>query len=144
MGHLLFLALAVILMGLVSFMGAEAAVGFATFYTPPYKPSKCHGFQDDGVMIAAASEEIWADGAACGKRFKVTCKAGTDLGQPHPCRGSGSVVVQVVDFCPPGCRGTIDLSQEAFASIANPDAGKIKISFHREGKPAHSKMRKSA
>lgn len=93
--------------------------------------SACDGYSNEGVMIAAASEAFWDNGGACGKKYTVKCVGATNQGDPHPCRGSGTVTVKIVDFCPPGCRGTIDLSQEAFASIANPDAGKIKITFNR-------------
>lgn len=82
-------------------------------------------------MIAAASDAIWDNRGACGRNYEVKCEGATNAGDPHPCRGDQSVVVKIVDYCPPGCRGTIDLSQEAFASIANPDAGKIKISFQQ-------------
>ncbi|CAK9174781.1 unnamed protein product [Ilex paraguariensis] len=110
-------------------LAAFADEGTATFYTPPYVPSACNGYNDDGVMIAAASDAIWDNGGACGTRYSVTCLSGTNLGEPHPCNGN-SVVVTIVDYCPPpGCRGTLDLSQEAFSSIANPDAGKINIHF---------------
>ncbi|KAK9130238.1 hypothetical protein Sjap_010725 [Stephania japonica] len=121
-------------MGLVLILGlsslASAVPGTATFYTPPYIPSSCYGFVNQGVMIAAASNEIWDNRAACGRMYRVTCVSGTNA-VPQPCRG-GSVTVMVVDYCPPpGCRGTIDLSQEAFAIIANPDAGKINIDYVR-------------
>ncbi|XP_050371818.1 EG45-like domain containing protein [Argentina anserina] len=107
---------------------AYADEGTATFYTPPYVPSSCNGLKNDGVMIAAASSAIWDNRGACGRRYRVKCTGATNQGVPKPCKGN-SVVVKIVDFCPPGCRGTIDLSQEAFAAIANPDAGKIKIEF---------------
>ncbi|KAK6136453.1 hypothetical protein DH2020_029809 [Rehmannia glutinosa] len=102
--------------------------GTATYYTAPYVPSSCDGYKNDGVMIAAASDTIWDNKAACGRTYKVKCTGATNKGVPNPCTGQ-SVVVRVVDYCPPGCRGTIDLSQEAFAVIANTDAGKIKIQF---------------
>ncbi|XP_022751628.1 EG45-like domain containing protein [Durio zibethinus] len=108
---------------------ASAIQGTATFYTPPYVPSSCNGFQNDGVMIAAASDAIWNNRAACNKRYSVRCTGATNLGVPQPCRG-GSIVVTVVDYCPPGCQGTIDLSQEAFAMIADPNAGKIQIEYN--------------
>ncbi|GMY35485.1 EG45-like domain containing protein [Fagus crenata] len=107
---------------------ANAAQGTATFYTPPYVPSSCYGYQDNGVMIAAASDAIWANRAACGRMYRVKCIGGTNQGVPQPCKGT-SVVVKIVDYCPPGCQGTIDLSKEAFSIIANPDAGKIKIEY---------------
>ncbi|XVE63435.1 hypothetical protein DITRI_Ditri07aG0020400 [Diplodiscus trichospermus] len=109
---------------------ASAIQGTATFYTPPYVPSSCNGFQNDGVMIAAASDAIWNNRAACNKRYSVRCTGGTNSGVPQPCRG-GSVVVKIVDYCPPpGCQATIDLSQEAFAMIADPNAGKIQIEYN--------------
>ncbi|XWS34350.1 hypothetical protein CRYUN_Cryun21dG0032100 [Craigia yunnanensis] len=115
---------------------AVADKGTATFYTPPYvrKPLRFNFFSlyNDGVMIAAASDAIWENRAACGRKYKVTCIGATNKGDPHPCRGNGNVIVKIVDYCPsPACQGTIDLSQEAFAAIANPDAGKIKISFQQ-------------
>ncbi|KAL3535301.1 hypothetical protein ACH5RR_003762 [Cinchona calisaya] len=108
---------------------AYAATGTATFYTPPYIPSSCFGFQDNGVMIAAASDAIWNNRAACGRNYRVTCTGPTNQGVPRPCRAS--VVVKIVDYCPPGCAGTIDLSQEAFAIIADPNAGKVNIEYHQ-------------
>ncbi|XP_062165147.1 EG45-like domain containing protein [Alnus glutinosa] len=109
---------------------AYAAEGTATFYTPPYVPSSCYGYQNDGVMIAAASDVIWGNRAACGRSYRVKCTGATNLGVPQPCKGT-SVVVKIVDYCPPGCQGTIDLSQEAFSMIVNPDAGKIKIEYNQ-------------
>ncbi|CAI9098662.1 OLC1v1035347C1 [Oldenlandia corymbosa var. corymbosa] len=108
---------------------AYAATGTATYYTPPYVPSSCYGFQDNGVMIAAASDVIWDNRAACGRNYQVTCTGPTNAGVPQPCRGS--VIVRIVDYCPPGCAGTIDLSQEAFALIADPAAGKVNIEYHQ-------------
>lgn len=79
-------------------------------------------------MIAAASDVIWNNRAACGRRYRVRCLGPTNQGVPQPCRGNG-VEVQIVDYCPAGCRGTIDLSQEAFSQIADPNAGKIRIEY---------------
>ncbi|XP_011025167.1 PREDICTED: EG45-like domain containing protein [Populus euphratica] len=106
--------------------------GTATFYTPPYVPSKCYGYEDQGVMIAAASEGIFNNGEACGRYYQVTCVSGTNEGIPFPCLDNGSVVVMITDLCPPdSCRGTIDLSKEAFASIADPNSGVINISYQQ-------------
>lgn len=97
-----------------------------------HSASACNGFEDDGVMIAAASDEFWNDGGACGQMYEVSCLSGTNDGTPEPCLGSGSVLVMIVDYCPPGsCRATIDLSQEAFQSIADTDAGVINISYQQ-------------
>ncbi|KAG1330805.1 EG45-like domain containing protein [Cocos nucifera] len=78
-------------------------------------------------MIAAANDAIYANGAACGRRYSVRCTGETNAGVPHPCKGT-SVVVNIVDHCA-GCRATLDLSQEAFAAIADLDAGRIKIDY---------------
>ncbi|GMY35479.1 EG45-like domain containing protein [Fagus crenata] len=122
-------ALIMVIMTISMASVANAAQGTATFYTPPYVPSSCNGYQNDGVMIAAASDAIWDNRAACGRTYRVKCTGATNLGVPQPCKGT-SVVVKIVDYCPsPSCRGTIDLSKEAFSKIADPDAGKIKIEY---------------
>ncbi|KAD4178035.1 hypothetical protein E3N88_28440 [Mikania micrantha] len=109
---------------------AHAISGQATFYTPPYVPSSCFGFEDRGVMIAAANPGLFNNGAACGTRYRVTCTGRTNDGVLQPCTGR-SVDVTIVDLCP-GCGSNqIDLSQEAFAVIANPDAGRINIDYTR-------------
>ncbi|KAF8781087.1 hypothetical protein HU200_001062 [Digitaria exilis] len=122
-------ALAMVL-GLAMVSLVAGTSGFATFYTPSYLPSACYGFQDQGTMIAAASDVFWNGGGACGDTYTVTCTGATNEGVPHPCTGR-SVTIKIVDYCPAGCRGTIDLSQEAFAIIANPDAGKVQIEYRR-------------
>ncbi|KAK6237117.1 hypothetical protein QUC31_020905 [Theobroma cacao] len=123
----LFLLIALLLFSLTSAQNS----GIATYYTPSCMPSACYGFEDQGVMIAAASEAIWNNGAACGQLYQVNCLSGTNAGTPMPCQGRGVVVVKIVDRCPAGCRGTIDLSQEAFALIADPNSGVINISYQQ-------------
>ncbi|KAG0470348.1 hypothetical protein HPP92_017048 [Vanilla planifolia] len=90
--------------------------------------SSCYGNANKGTMIAAASNAIWDNRGACGRKYKVRCIGATNQGG-YPCNGN-SVVVTVVDYCPPsGCHATMDLSREAFRAIAKLDAGKIKISY---------------
>ena len=89
--------------------------------------SACYGFEDRGTMIAAASPALYANGAACGRRYSVACTSGTNA-VPNPCR-NGRVTVTVVDLCP-GCPANgLDLSQEAFSIIADPAAGRINIDY---------------
>ncbi|KAJ4833136.1 endo-1,4-beta-glucanase [Turnera subulata] len=104
---------------------AAATPGIATFYTS-YVPSACYGNKEQGVMIAAAGDTLWNNGAVCGKTFTVKC-TGPRNPVPHPCTGQ-SVTVKVVDHCP-GCPSTLDLSKEAFTQIANPVAGIINIDY---------------
>ncbi|CAN6200697.1 unnamed protein product [Urochloa humidicola] len=121
------LLVAAALLGLVS--ASLADQGTATYYTV-YTPSACYGFQDEGTMIAAASDSLWNGGAACGRMYTVSCAGGTNA-TPNPCKG-GSVTVKIVDRCPsPGCQATLDLSQEAFNAIGNLDAGKILINYNQ-------------
>ncbi|XP_027333536.1 EG45-like domain containing protein [Abrus precatorius] len=122
------LATGLIIVSLVSV--ASATAGTATYYDV-YVPSACYGYQDQGTMIAAAGDSIWANGAACGKMYSIKCTGATNQGVPQPCKG-GSVTVKIVDRCPsPGCQATIDLSKQAFSQIADLNAGKIKIDYNR-------------
>ncbi|KAI6685994.1 hypothetical protein NL676_031907 [Syzygium grande] len=125
--HIFVLSLALVFCAIPQATLADS--GTATYYTE-YVPSSCYGFDTPGGMIAAASDEFWEGGAACGRTYSVTCTGATNLGDLHPCTGK-SVVVKIVDYCPAGCRGTIDLSEEAFKSIAHPAAGKVYISYDR-------------
>uniref|UniRef100_A0A7C8YU67 Expansin-like EG45 domain-containing protein n=1 Tax=Opuntia streptacantha TaxID=393608 RepID=A0A7C8YU67_OPUST len=103
--------------------------GVATYYTQ-YYPSSCYGNENQGTMIAAVSADIFQNKAACGRMYRVTCVRGTNLGVAQPCKG-GSVTVKVVDLCP-GCSANgFDLSQEAFAAIADPAEGKIIIDYEQ-------------
>ncbi|WVZ78819.1 hypothetical protein U9M48_026469 [Paspalum notatum var. saurae] len=120
------LLLVAALLGLVAASLADS--GTATYYTT-YTPSACYGYTDEGTMIAAASEALWNNGAACGQMYTVSCTGGTNA-TPNPCK-SGSVTVKIVDLCPsPGCQATLDLSEQAFNIIGNLDAGKIEISYN--------------
>jgi hypothetical protein len=90
--------------------------------------SACNGYKDDGDFIAGASDEIWENRGACGKYYLVKCIGATNLA-PQPCKVE-FVTVKIVDYCPPGCRGTINLSEETFSKIAHPSAGRIKIEYY--------------
>ncbi|KAL0453800.1 UNVERIFIED_CONTAM: EG45-like domain containing protein [Sesamum latifolium] len=107
---------------------AYAIAGTATYYTV-YVPSACYGFQDQGTMIAAANSALYNNGAACGRRYRVRCTGPTNQGIPQPCR-NGEITVKIVDRCP-GCGANqLDLSQQAFSSIADPNAGRIRIEYN--------------
>ncbi|KAK4404481.1 EG45-like domain containing protein [Sesamum angolense] len=106
---------------------ASAIPGTATFYTV-YVPSACYGFQDQGTMIAAANPALYNNGAACGRSYRVRCTGPTN-NVPNVCR-NGEITVRIVDLCP-GCGADqLDLSQEAFSMIADPNAGRIRIDYN--------------
>ncbi|MFS7917903.1 putative rlpA-like protein, double-psi beta-barrel [Helianthus anomalus] len=79
-------------------------------------------------MIVALNGGLFGNKGACGRRYRVRCTGGTNAGVPHPCTGK-SIVVTAVDLCPGCADNQIDLSQEAFSMIANPDAGRINIEY---------------
>lgn len=81
-------------------------------------------------MVAAANAALYNNGAACGTRYTVQCTGPTNAGVPAPCR-NGPITVTIVDLCP-GCGADqIDLSEQAFTTIADPNAGRIRIEYNR-------------
>ncbi|XVF88059.1 hypothetical protein PTKIN_Ptkin19aG0018700 [Pterospermum kingtungense] len=88
--------------------------------------SACFNQEGRGTMIGAAGDALWNNGAVCGKKFTVTC-TGARNAVPNPCTGK-SVTIMIVDHCP-GCPSTIDLSLEAFTTIAKKEAGIINIDY---------------
>lgn len=68
-------------------------------------------------MYAALSPAEYGSAAACGSYLAVT---GPD----------GSVTVEVVDQCPECRAGHIDLSEQAFARIAQLSAGLVPVTYH--------------
>ncbi|KAL3751139.1 hypothetical protein ACJRO7_012023 [Eucalyptus globulus] len=81
-------------------------------------------------MIAAVSDTFWAGGATCGSTNRVTCIGAAYSGIQDPCTGR-SVEVRIVDQCPGRCADTIDLSKEAFETVADPVAGIVKVTYNR-------------
>ncbi|GAB4846515.1 hypothetical protein Ancab_025520 [Ancistrocladus abbreviatus] len=111
---------------------AHAAQGLAVYYNPSYTPSACLGGRDVGTLVAGVNDALWGNGAACGRKYKVTC-IGAANEAPHPCKPNRFVIVQVVDYCRPVCNGDINLSRDAFNRIADLDAGKIRIQYDQVG-----------
>jgi expansin (peptidoglycan-binding protein) len=65
-------------------------------------------------MVAAMNHVDYAGSAACGEFVEVTGPNGT-------------VTVRITDQCPECAAGDIDLSEQAFAAIADPAAGRVPI-----------------
>jgi expansin (peptidoglycan-binding protein) len=68
-------------------------------------------------MIAAMNHTDYENSQACGDYLTVTGPSGT------------SISVKIVDQCPECQPGDIDLSPEAFATLAAPSVGRIPISW---------------
>jgi expansin (peptidoglycan-binding protein) len=67
--------------------------------------------------VAAMDAPLWAGSAPCGECVAITGP-------------KGMVTVRIVDLCPECKAGDLDLSQEAFAKIADVSAGRVKITWH--------------
>jgi expansin len=74
-------------------------------------------------LFVALSPAEYDSAAACGGYVRVT---GPD----------GSVIVQVIDQCPPCATGHLDLSEPAFAKLAPLSAGLINVSYSYLANPA--------
>jgi expansin (peptidoglycan-binding protein) len=110
--------------------GGGGSTGKASYYTAPYVPSACYGYDPNqfpnNQYFAAAGDgnpNIWNNGANCGRNYRIQC-------QGNGCRG-GPITIKVVDRCPNGCSGgrAFDLSEAAFSALANPSVGVISISY---------------
>ncbi|KAI3845973.1 hypothetical protein MKW92_012381 [Papaver armeniacum] len=104
-------------------------VGTATSYDPPYLPTKCNGYSQqqfpEGGLFAAASNGLWDNGAACGRRYRIRCISGPN----RPCK-DGTIVVQIVDACrSKSCPSTLVLSNKAFDAISRNSDTKINMEY---------------
>ncbi|KAK4747059.1 hypothetical protein SAY87_026096 [Trapa incisa] len=104
-------------------------VGTATSYDPPYLPTKCRGSRLDqfpeGGFFVAASEGLWDNGAACGRRYLMRCISGLK----RPCK-DGFIAVEVVDLCRASpCPATLLLSNKAFDAISRYPKAHVNIEY---------------
>ncbi len=90
--------------------------GEGTYYAATGAGNCAFPATPDNLMVAALNMTDYANAALCGAYIQVTGPAGV-------------VIVRVVDSCPPCAAGDVDLSQEAFALIADPVAGRVPITW---------------
>lgn len=98
-------------------LSADAKDGVATFYDADGS-GNCSFERSSDLDVVALTMPEYAASAACGACLKVTGP-------------KGEVTVRVVDSCPP-CAGSgvnLDLSESAFAKIADPKEGRIAIRY---------------
>ncbi|CAA2992672.1 Hypothetical predicted protein [Olea europaea subsp. europaea] len=110
---------------LASVVLAKQGIGYS--YGPPYVPSSCFGFRNQGIMIAADNPAVYDGGKACGRLYKVTCLGGTN-NIPNPCK-RGEVTVKIVALCARCGADEISLSRDAFSRIANLKAGRVRVEY---------------
>ncbi|XP_031373434.1 EG45-like domain containing protein [Punica granatum] len=124
-----FMLILTILCSCYAFLGVLGDVGTATSYDPPYLPTKCKGYDQtqfpEGGFFVAASEGLWDNGAACGRRYRMRCISG----QRRPCK-DGFIAVNVVDLCRTSpCPATLLLSNKAFNAISKYPNAKINVEY---------------
>jgi expansin (peptidoglycan-binding protein) len=73
-------------------------------------------------FIVAANSGLYNGGAACGQICQVSCYG-------DGCTTGSIISVKIVDLCSGCASDQLDLSQEAFSSIANTGQGAISINY---------------
>jgi len=93
--------------------------------------TKCHGNRQDqfppGNLFVSVSEDLWDNGAACGRRYRLRCLSATN----RPCK-DGTIDVRVVDFCRKSpCPSTILLPGDAFSAVSHSPSAKINVEYNQ-------------
>ncbi|KAH7572724.1 hypothetical protein JRO89_XS03G0003200 [Xanthoceras sorbifolium] len=115
--------LVLLIISLYSSLASAQYSGTATFTEPPYTPSACYHNEDHGVLVAAANTELYLRGVKCGEYYQIRC---ISIPGNDPCLG-GTTTVMITDHCDdPKCPALV-LSKDAFAAIADLDAGVINM-----------------
>ncbi len=90
--------------------------GIATYYYATGDGACMFGPSPQDLMVAAMNAEEYENAAVCGAYVHVTGP-------------KGEVTVRIVDLCPECKAGHLDLSQEAFARIADLPQGRVPITW---------------
>lgn len=90
--------------------------GIATYYGATGAGACSFAPSPNDLMVAAMNADEYDNAAVCGAYVQVTGPSGT-------------ITVRIVDLCPECTTGHLDLSQEAFARIADPIDGRVPITW---------------
>jgi expansin (peptidoglycan-binding protein) len=90
--------------------------GIATYYNATGAGACSFDPSPDDLMVAAMNADEYDNAAVCGEYLKVNGPKGT-------------ITLRIVDLCPECKAGHLDLSQEAFASIADLPQGIVPITW---------------
>ncbi len=90
--------------------------GIATYYSATGAGACLFDPSPADLMVAAINADEFDTAALCGAYVRVN---GPD----------GTITVRIVDLCPECSAGHLDLSEEAFALIAEPRLGRVEISW---------------
>ena len=104
--------------------GTQPAFGMAytgdgTYYGATGGGACSYDPSPGNLMVAAMNAPQWQGSAVCGMCVEVVGPKGE----------ANKIVIRIVDLCPECKTGDLDLSQEAFAKIADPVAGRVKINW---------------
>jgi expansin (peptidoglycan-binding protein) len=90
--------------------------GDATWYETDGRGACGFPPNPDAPNVVAINKDQWGQ-IPCGQCLLVTGP-------------NGSVSVRVVDVCPGCARGDLDLGARAFAQVASPDLGRVRVRWH--------------
>jgi expansin (peptidoglycan-binding protein) len=90
--------------------------GIATYYDATGAGACSFDSSPDDLMVAAMNADEYDNAAVCGEYLEVTGPKGV-------------TIIRIVDLCPECKSGHLDLSQEAFASIADLPQGIVPITW---------------
>jgi expansin (peptidoglycan-binding protein) len=93
-----------------------AQQGIATYYAATGDGACGFGPSPNDLDVAAMNVGQWAGSAVCGECVAIVGP-------------KGNVTVRIVDECPDCQTGQLDLSQQAFAQIADVSAGRVSITW---------------
>ncbi|KDP20206.1 hypothetical protein JCGZ_10651 [Jatropha curcas] len=87
----------------------------------------CYG--DDPLtttLVATVNDALWEGGDRCKQTLRVRCIKSADASKP--CKKHTSVDVRVADYCP-NCETTFQISDDAYAKIADPNAPSLQVGY---------------
>ncbi|CAA0810639.1 EG45-like domain containing protein 2 [Striga hermonthica] len=116
----------------------SADIGSASRYSPPYTPTACYGDDPNQFppnrLFAAAGEDIWDNGAACGRQYLVECISSS---LPPACLPNQTIQVRIVDRAltavsrPLADGANLVLSTTAFDAIVGAPIPLVNIQFEQ-------------
>lgn len=99
-------------------LGAERD-GIITYYSADGSGNCSYEASPGDLLVAAMNQTEYANSAACGTCVRVTGPRGT-------------VRVRIVDRCPECAVGHLDMSESAFAMVADPRDGRVAVRWQPE------------
>lgn len=102
--------------GTLSCSSIETFTGDGTYYAADGTGNCGFDASPNDMLVAAMNDPDYAGSLVCGACAHVTGP-------------KGDVTVRIVDRCPECKHGDLDLSQQAFAKLADVSAGRVKISW---------------